>query len=207
MSFATCPSKRRTSPAVVFWNCLRRSRISSGSSRLASAVEPTRSTNMTVSCRRSASRGRPGSPNRSTEADIGEAEAGLADTTSGWPSIAAIASSIRLRWPSAPTPISFRSSAVRRGRISASIALSSKTGTYCSRPKFLSQTAIFIWPVTAIDASFGGARVYHTDIAITRSFVHPRRRRDVHVPLAAVPSALALRAGLDLTRLDGNGDC
>ena len=66
---------------------------------------------------------------------------------------------------------------------------------------------MFIWPFTAIDPSFGGEQVYHNDIAITRFFVRPGRCRDVHVPLAAVPSALALRAGLDLTRLDGNGDC
>ncbi len=77
------------------------SRRSSGSSRAESAVEPTRSQNITVSCRRSASAGAGASRDAAVTAAAGTAA----------PS-AAIASSSRRRCPTEVTPRSFRSSAV-----------------------------------------------------------------------------------------------
>src|SRR5215475_12467745 len=54
MYFATKPLYRRTVAATHLWKALITSRRSSGSSSEASAVEPTRSHNITVSWRRSA---------------------------------------------------------------------------------------------------------------------------------------------------------
>src|ERR1700730_15170477 len=95
------------------------SRRSSGSKRTESGVEPTRSQNMTVSWRRSAPSAR------------GAAAGGGAG---GWVSSAAIARSIRLRWPST-TPSFSRSASVSSGKISASIAFSRKIGSYCARSR------------------------------------------------------------------------
>ena len=54
MYFATKPSYRRTVAATLPWKALITSRRSSGSIAEASAVESTRSQNITVTCRRSA---------------------------------------------------------------------------------------------------------------------------------------------------------
>ena len=54
MYLATKPSYWAVVSATLAWYAPKISRISSGSSREASAVEPTRSQNITVSCRRSA---------------------------------------------------------------------------------------------------------------------------------------------------------
>src|SRR5436190_17701067 len=53
MYFATNPLKRCTFSATAFWYAEMTSRRSSGSIRAESAVEPTRSENMTVTWRRS----------------------------------------------------------------------------------------------------------------------------------------------------------
>src|SRR5216684_1599033 len=98
------------------------SRRSSGSKRTDSGVEPTRSQNITVSWRRSAASAR------------GAAAGGGAG---GWMSSAAIARSIRLRWPST-TPSFSRSVSVSSGKISASIAFSRKIGSYCARSRLRS---------------------------------------------------------------------
>src|ERR1700730_6487025 len=95
------------------------SRRSSGSKRTDSGVEPTRSQNMTVSWRRSAP---------------SACGAAAGSGTGGWVSSAAIARSIRLRWPST-TPSFSRSASVSSGKISASIAFSRKIGSYCARSR------------------------------------------------------------------------
>jgi hypothetical protein len=59
----------------------------SGSSRADSAVEPTKSQNITVSCRRSAAAG-----------------GGVSGVASVWAPSAAMASSNRRRWPTSVTP-------------------------------------------------------------------------------------------------------
>src|SRR6516164_4775816 len=98
---------------------------SSGSKREASGVDPTRSQNISVSCRRSAS----------------DPAARVGPTTPSACSACrtAMASSSLRRWPSEATPISLRSSFVRDDRSGASMSLSRKIASYCSRPKFLSQ--------------------------------------------------------------------
>ena len=102
MNLATWPSNRATSPATAFWWARSSSSISSGSSRCDSSVEPTRSANMTVSCRRSAE--------RQARARPGRAARPRRRTAPRSPR-----SSSR-RWPTEVTPISFRSSAVRPGQ-------------------------------------------------------------------------------------------
>ena len=83
-----------------------------------SAVEPTRSQNITVSCRRSASAG--------AGASRGAAVAAAAGASA--PSAAMASSSLR-RWPTEVTPSSIRSSAVSFGSTSPSISLSRNAGT------------------------------------------------------------------------------
>jgi hypothetical protein len=106
------------------------SRRSSGSSRAESAVEPTRSQNITVSCRRSAV--------AVTVTTLGFA------TGSGLPSLrnAAIAPSNLRRCPTRLTPRSFRSSVVSSGNTAISIALSRKAFSYCGNPRLWSQLAM-----------------------------------------------------------------
>jgi len=104
--------------------------MSSGSSREASAVEPTRSQNMTVTCRRSAS---------GLAADLLASWA--AASTAGTDCKAAIAADNRRRSPTNLTPRSFRSSAVRLGSRSAPILFARNAGSYCSSPSFRSHSA------------------------------------------------------------------
>ena len=106
------------------------SRYSSGSRRDESAVEPTRSQNITVRCR------------RSPLASDGESHDAI---VSEKPEIAApssvIVSSNRLRCSIGTTPISLRSSDVRLGNILASISLARNAGSYCSSPRLRSHAA------------------------------------------------------------------
>src|SRR5271167_4676773 len=102
------------------------SRRSSGSNRVESAVEPTRSQNITVSCRRSAV--------WATAAGTGAASTSLRN--------AAIAASSFRRWPTRLTPRSLRSSAVSSGNTAASIALPRKASSYCCMPRLWSQAAM-----------------------------------------------------------------
>jgi hypothetical protein len=105
--------------------------------RADSAVEPTKSENMTVTWRRSA---------RSS----GEALGGLeAITTSAEdalplpsPRSAAMASSSFTRCPSAVTPSCFRCSSVRLGRTVSSISFSRNAASYFPRPRLCSQTTM-----------------------------------------------------------------
>src|SRR5262249_26892731 len=53
---------------------------------------------------------------------------------------AAMASRSLRRWPTAPTPMSFRSSAVKRGRTVSSISLSRNAVAYRSRPRLRSHS-------------------------------------------------------------------
>ena len=118
------------------------SRRSSGSSRAESAVEPARSQNSTVTCRRSAE------PASRSEADCGTdgpmvgeglgAGIAAAPEANGARSAAAAASSLR-RCPTAATPISFRSSAVRSGSTEVSTRLSRNAASYWPRPRPCSQ--------------------------------------------------------------------
>ena len=102
--------------------------------RAESAVEPTRSENMTVTWRRSAVVSLDGGAIVSNAAE--GASASLAERRS------AIASSRTRRCPTIVTPKSFKSSAVRRGRTLSVIAFSRKAASYCSSPRLLSQLSM-----------------------------------------------------------------
>src|SRR5215831_15951560 len=105
------------------------SRKSSGSMPVESAVEPTRSTNITVTWRRSAwSRGLDSDPG----ASWGVVEAS--------PASSAIARSNLRRSPRRTTPIPWRSSSVRSRRISKSIRCSAKRSAYSDNPSEASQS-------------------------------------------------------------------
>src|SRR6516164_5614072 len=130
MYFATNPLKCCTVSATHFWYAEMTSRRSSGSMRADSAVEPTRSENITVTWRRSAA---------SLGATATVAGAGAAVFASERRS--AIASRNTRRSPTVETPNSFRSSAVRRGRTFSVIELLRKVASYFSRPRLRSQLA------------------------------------------------------------------
>src|ERR1700720_157046 len=107
------------------------SRRSSGSTRAEGAVEPTRSQNITVSCRRSAP------PEIAAEVNaVVTCDASLRRAASA-------ASSFR-RWPIELTPRPSKSSAVNSGSTSASMWLAAKAGAYCSRPSRHNQSATLI---------------------------------------------------------------
>jgi hypothetical protein len=105
-----------------------------GSKRIDSGVDPTRSQNITVSWRRSASAG--AVPPLGAMDGVGSGGAAARR--------AAIASSSRRRSPTKVTPRSFRSSAVRLGSTSASILFSRKACSYCSSRRLRSHSATFI---------------------------------------------------------------
>src|SRR5215472_9092402 len=121
------------------------SRKSSGSSRDDSSVEPTRSQNITVNCRRSASTPTLPSP------VVPGTSPGRGGLGRGVPSIgrsavlldvggaplprAAMASSILRRCPTDVTPSSRRSSPVSRRKTSPSMSLSRNAGRYRSSPR------------------------------------------------------------------------
>ena len=113
------------------------SRRSSGSMRAESAVEPTKSENITVTWRRSA---------RSSGEALGALDVVAASAEGALPLAsvrrAAIASSSLRRCPSAATPSSFRSSAVRLGRTVSSISFSRNAASYFPRPRLRSQTTM-----------------------------------------------------------------
>ena len=127
------------------------SRRSSGSMRADSAVEPTRSENITVTWRRSAVSFRAGSGTigadawRSVEAAIGEALSSR------------IARNIFRRCPS-DTPSRSKSWSVSSLRTSISMSLSAKRSAYSDMPSFLSQSAI---------CCIGGPRVMRSSGACT----------------------------------------
>src|SRR3984885_2877502 len=100
---------------------------SSGSMRTESAVKPTRSAKITVTRRRST-------------AFSGTSTGGASGAALGCR--AAIASSGLRRWPTAPTPRSFKSSEVRPLRTVSSISFSRKAASYRSRPRLRSQLAM-----------------------------------------------------------------
>jgi hypothetical protein len=105
-------------------------RRSSGSMRAERAVEPTRSENITVTWRRSA---------RSSRGALGAVDAVATSSEGALPLAevlrAAMVSSSLRRCPSAATPSSFRSSAVRPGRTVSSISFSRKAASYFPRPR------------------------------------------------------------------------
>ena len=111
------------------------SRRSSGSMRAESAVEPTKSENITVTWRRSA---------RSSGGALGALDVVAASTEGALPLAslrrAAMASSSFTRCPSAVTPSSFRCSSVRLGRTVSSISFSRNAASYFPRPRLRSQT-------------------------------------------------------------------
>ena len=93
--------------------------------RADSAVEPTKSENMTVTWRRS-------------PLGVEATSAGISPLASVRK--AAMASSSLRRWPMAPTPMSFRSSAVKRRRTVSSISFSRNAAAYRSRPRLWSHS-------------------------------------------------------------------
>ena len=105
------------------------SRRSSGSMRADSAVEPTKSENITVTWRRSAASRALGSI------------AGCGDTGKA-PASSAIASSSFLRWPNDTTPMSLRSSLVSRPSSSMSMSLARNISAYWARPILRSQPSM-----------------------------------------------------------------
>ena len=106
------------------------SRRSSGSMRAESAVEPTRSENITVTWRRSAV------VRLRLPINAGCGETGAA------PASSAIASSSFLRWPNDTTPMSLRSSLVSRLSSSMSMSLARNISAYWERPIPRSQPSI-----------------------------------------------------------------
>src|SRR5215831_13157313 len=111
------------------------SRISSGSRRADSAVDPTKSENITVTWRRSA-RSSGGTP-RALEVLTRSVEGAFSVVLER---SAAMASRRMRRWPTGPTPISFRSSCVRLGMTRSSISFSRNASSYRSRPRLRSQS-------------------------------------------------------------------
>ena len=101
---------------------------------LPSGVEPTKSTNITVSCRRSASvRFLKGAAAERSSSSWGSAVRSV-------PPDLTAASSFR-RWPSV-IPRSIKSWSVRCGSTSRSMSFWAKTFWYCLRPRFSSQVAM-----------------------------------------------------------------
>ena len=121
--------------------------------RADSAVEPTKSENITVTWRRSA---------RSSGRALGALDV-LAGSTDGALPLAsfrraAIASSSLRRCPTMLTPSSFRSSAVRLGRTVSSISFSRNAASYLSRPRLRSQTT------TSMTAPTIGGGAHHGSV-------------------------------------------
>src|SRR5271165_5627408 len=127
MYLATNPSNLAITLAIARWYAAMTSRKSSGSRRAPSAVEPTRSQNITVSGLRSASAG---------------AVAALSGTGLRSLRNAAIAASNLRRCPTRLTPRSLRSSAVSSGNTAASIAWSRNAASYCCISRLWSQAAM-----------------------------------------------------------------
>jgi hypothetical protein len=113
------------------------SRRSSGSMRAESAVEPTKSENITVTWRRSA---------RSSGCALGVLDVVRGSTGGVLPLTSlrkvAMASSSLRRCPSEVMPSSFKSSAVRFGRTVSSTSFSRKTASYFPRPRLRNQTTM-----------------------------------------------------------------
>ena len=132
------------------------SRRSSGSMGAESAVEPTRSENITVTWRRSA---------RSSGCALGVL---VASTGGALPLAslrrAAMASRSLRRCPTAVTPSSFSVSCVRLGRTVWSISFSRNAASYFPRPRLRSQTTMSMtgapqsWVVPIIFRSIEGVQ-------------------------------------------------
>jgi len=135
-----------------------RSHRSSASSRCDNSVEPTRSAKRMINCRRWAGLAFVSSAGARSSSDVP----------------AAIAAKISLRWPTGPTPISFKSTMSRCGRTASSIAWVLKAAAYCSRPSSL---RIVSTPITlfrsreATDAANndGGSGNCHGPVAASRT--------------------------------------
>ena len=139
--FATNPPKRRTVSATHFWYAEIISRISSGSIRAESAVEPTKSENITVTCRRSAS--------------LRGAGVVISGETGVCPVLSAATALNSLSLAPSGRPSSRRCSSVRSQSTSASIALSRNVCAYCSRPIPRSQPLMSKFsPLALVSSSF-----------------------------------------------------
>ena len=161
MYLETKPSNPAITSATARWYAAITSRRSSGSRRAESAVEPTRSQNITVSCRRSAS---------------ADAERALPMPAGTSGRSAAIASSNRRRCPTKPTPRSFRSSGVRLGNTLSSISLARNAGSYCSRPSFFSHSATSIADTRSIMRSTVNVPCFWRDSHSGRTLLRSMRR-------------------------------
>ena len=121
--------------------------------RAESAVEPTKSENITVTWRRSARSSGEVLGGLGVVATSAEGALPLASVRR-----AAIASSSLRRCPSAATPSSFRSSAVRPGRTVSSISFSRNAASYLPRPRLRSQTTMSMMAPTI------GGGVHHLPV-------------------------------------------
>ena len=131
-----------------------------GSRREPSAVEPTRSTNMTVSCRRSAGGGDPASVAAHRRV----------------PARTAMAASSLLRWPTEATPISRRSSEVSVVSSSQPMWLPRNASSYCFSPRPSSQAAMSTARSPSDASETGRARTAYLDIRRVRQRQGPTRR-------------------------------
>ena len=115
--------------------------------RAESAVEPTKSENITVTWRRSA---------RSSGGVFGALDVVVASPDGVLPlaslGSAAMASSSFTRCPSDVTPSSFRFSCVRLGRTVSSMSFSRNAASYFPRPKLRSQTTMSMTGVPQLSA-------------------------------------------------------
>src|ERR1700730_8231269 len=137
------------------------SRRSSGSIRAESAVEPTRSENITVTWRRAA---------RSSGVALGGED--TASPEGSFARKAVMASRSLRRCPTIPTPKSFRSSAVRLGRTVSSISFSRNAASYLSRPRLRSQP---LRSITAPHAS-GTSLSLSEGLTLQREIILPQPR-------------------------------
>ena len=141
--------------------------------RADSAVEPTKSENITVTWRRSA---------RSSGGALGALDVVAASTEGALPLAslrrAAMASSSFRRCPSDATPSSFRFSCVRLGRTVSSISFSRNAASYFPRPRLRSQTTTSMTAPTIRGGAHhlsGAARVSRADWIMGVSEVHKDR--------------------------------
>ena len=155
MNLATKPPASRIAAVTASWYPCSTSRRSSASSACDRAVEPTRSANRTVSCRRSADGSGAGAADAAGASAADAAGAGAAagalgaGVSAAGPDRAAIAFSRRGRSPS-DTPSSFSSSGPRAGNTSKSMSFDRKASAYFSSPISLSHA---VMPVMRISLS------------------------------------------------------
>ena len=156
------------------------------------AVEPTKSENITVTWRRSAR-----SSGGALGAVAGRRQQGALPPVSV--RRAAIASSSLRRCPTAETPRSFRSSAVRLGRTVSSISFSRNAASYFPRPRLRSQTTMSMtgprFLLAAYHPARGTERVY-SGVGVGKSSEKGSRPRSRKAVGAEVSLQLLINAAV-----------